>query len=380
MRLPRALIGLALVGCSGSPETPSPTSHATGPDPVITPMAGEVDGMVQIPAGVINLGPRQVAAVATVDGQGGPLNPPPTGGGPLGGGPPGRPPAGGLGPPGPPPGGAPDMGLGASAHGEGGAARAAGGPPVVSPGMAPMAHQGPASLYTSQGGQQIAARVVRVASFWIDRTEVTREAYRKFLVDTGYRPPFVTEDWANGGWNWGGVEFPQGTGQHPVVLTNFYDAQAYCTWAGKRLPTESEWQLAALGSASENRAFPWGNTYDGSKLNHGKMMEPNFDDSDGYLYTSPAGAFPGGRSPYGLEDAFGNAWEFTSDWRVDDWDLVAFREGAQGLTDVHSPGPGLYVAVRGGAYFFDLRPNPAGERNHFLPELRRKTSGFRCAR
>ncbi len=274
------------------------------------------------------------------------------------------------------------MGLGPGAHGEGGAGRQSGGPPLVAPGQAMVGQQmqRPASLFTSQGGQQLKARVVRVASFWIDRTEVTRRAYRAFLADTGYRPPHVTESWADDGWNWTGIDYPAGTADHPVVMASFYDAQAYCSWAGKRLPSESEWQLAALGTAGDNRVFPWGDTYDGAKLNHGQMMEPNFDDSDGYLTTSPVGAFPAGRSPYGLEDAFGNAWEFTSDWRVDSWELVSFEEGGQGLQDVHSPGPGLYVAVRGGAYFFDLRPNPAGERNHFLPELRRKTSGFRCAR
>jgi formylglycine-generating enzyme required for sulfatase activity len=246
--------------------------------------------------------------------------------------------------------------------------------------MAPLGaqvHEEPA-LFRSRGGQLIKARVVRVSGFWIDRTEVTREVYQKFLIATGYRPPYVAEEWADEQWNWRGTDFPEGTGQYPVVLANFYDATAYCAWAGKRLPTEPEWQLAALGTAGENRLFPWGNDYDGNKFNHGKMMEPNFDDSDGYLYTSPVGAFPAGQSPSGLEDAFGNAWEFTSDWRVDSWRLTSFD--SEGQENVRSLGPGLYVAVRGGAYFFDLRPNPAGERNHFLPELRRKTSGFRCAR
>ncbi len=287
-----------------------------------------------------------------------------------------------MGPPGPPPGSAPDMGMGPGAHGAGGAARAAGGPPPVTPEKAAekaLAGAVP-TLFTSQGGQQFDTRVVRVASFWIDRTEVTRTAYQGFLEATGYRPPFVSEAWADDGWNWRGTDFPEGTGDHPVVLANWYDAQAFCDWAGKRLPTEAEWQLAALGSLVEDRTFPWGDDYDGQRFNHGQMMEPNFDDSDGYLTTSPVGAYPLGRGPSGLDDAFGNAWEFTADWRVDSWDLMTFRETSEGIVEVRSQAPGLYVAVRGGAYFFDLRPNPAGERNHFLPELRRKSSGFRCAR
>jgi len=244
----------------------------------------------------------------------------------------------------------------------------------------PVRPPGGIAPWTFGGGQHIEARLVRVEAFQMDRTEITREAYRAFLLATGYRPPHVEEDWAEEGWNWSGTDFPEGTGDHPVVLTSFYDAQAYCDWAGKRLPTEAEWQLAALGEVGLDRVYPWGNDYDGARLNHGRFDAPNFDDSDGYLTTSPVGAFPAGRSAAGLDDAFGNVWEFTSDHRFDDWSLVRSREEGEVLADVRSPGPGLYVAVRGGSYFFDLRPNPAGERHQFLTELRRKTSGFRCAR
>ena len=222
-------------------------------------------------------------------------------------------------------------------------------------------------------------RKVAVSSFWIDRTEVTRAAYAAFLQATGYRLPHVAEDWAED-WSWTTPEAPAGTEAHPMVLTSWYDAVEYCDWAGKRLPTEAEWQLAALGPASEARRYPWGDTYDGSLANHGRLDGDNYDDSDGYRLTSPVGSFPGGASPVGLLDAFGNAWEYTADWRVEGWELV---EGAQVdgvLQDPRAPGPGLYVAVRGGSYFFDLSTRPEGERHAFLPELRRKTSGFRCAR
>jgi len=224
----------------------------------------------------------------------------------------------------------------------------------------------------SGGGQALKPRQVTVGGFWIDVTEVTRKQYQVFLVDTGYRAPFVAEAWANDGWNWIGTEYPEGTGDHPVVMVNWYDATEFCKWAGKRLPTESEWQLAALGT--DGRTFPWGEEHGSEYLNHGQMDAPNFDDSDGWLTTSPAGAFPKGASPNGLMDAFGNAWEFTADFRRDDWSLYS------GTQNPAAPGPGLYVAVRGGAFFFDLRPNPGGEYNAFLPEVRRKTSGFRCAR
>ena len=212
-------------------------------------------------------------------------------------------------------------------------------------------------------GQQMGLVEVEVASFQIDRTEVTRGDYGRFLEDSGYRPPHVDEDWA-GDWNWSAV----GEGSLPVVLVNWYDARAFCAWAGKRLPTEAEWQLAALGPEEAGNRWPWGERYDGRKLNHGQFEAPNVDDSDGHLWLAPVGSYPEGRSMYGLDDAFGNAWELTADWRVEDRSLVG------------TPGPGLYVAVRGGSYFFDLQRNPGSERHRFLAELRRKTSGFRCAR
>lgn len=205
---------------------------------------------------------------------------------------------------------------------------------------------------------------VRVEPFSIDVTEVTRAQYAKFLVETGYRIPYVDEPWAEADYNWSGpTGWPRGTADHPVVLVNWYDAREYCAWAGKRLPTEAEWQLAMLGPASDERLFPWGDTYDGAKLNHGQMAVPNYDDSDGYLETSPVGAFPAGDSRWGLKDGFGNAWEWMQDLRTEN----------NGLT-------GLHAAVRGGAFFFDFRPNPSGERSGFPPELRRKTTGLRCAK
>ena len=221
---------------------------------------------------------------------------------------------------------------------------------------------------------------MRVESFWMDQTEVTRAAYARFLEATGYRPPHVEEAWAEEGYNWQGSTPPAGTEDHPVLLTSWYDAQEYCLWAGKRLPTEAEWQLAALGPEESASTFPWGETYAGEHLNHGRTVEPNFDDSDGYELTSPVGAFPSGASRYGLQDMFGNVWEFTSDFRVDSWDFTEGTQEGQGWTELRAPGPGLYVAVRGGSYFFDVEHHPAGERNHFLVELRRKTSGFRCAK
>ena len=235
--------------------------------------------------------------------------------------------------------------------------------------------------WVSLGGHGLRPRTVSVDSFVIDRTEVTRFAYRKFLQATGYRLPHVAEDWAEDGWNWTSLEDELDRPEHPVVLVNYYDAHAYCEWRAMRLPTEAEWQLAALGPSYEGRTYPWGSRYDDSALNHGRMQEPNFDDSDGHARTAPVGAYPKGRSPFGLEDAFGNAWEFTSDFRMDDWRWAEHDGYApqSAILNARFPGPGLRVAVRGGSFYFDFRPNPGGEWASFSPEVRRKSSGFRCA-
>lgn len=259
-------------------------------------------------------------------------------------------------------------------------------PPPPTPGFVPPPDLGLApgavlDMHTRPMPDPLDPRDVRVDDFWIDVTEVTNAQYQEFVDDTGYRAPFVDEDWANDDkWNWAEGKAPSATLQHPVVLVNWYDATEYCEWAKKRLPTEAEWQLAALGPKDDERVFPWGDEYDGKKLNHGQMWMPNYDDSDGYLHTSPVGAFPGGASRWGLQDAFGNAWEWTSDIRVRSWDETLGARDGDVIVNPHTGTVGFYAAVRGGAYFFDLRPNPAGERNGFLVELRRKTSGFRCAR
>lgn len=221
--------------------------------------------------------------------------------------------------------------------------------------------------------------LVQVQPFWIDQTEVTRVAYAEFIRESSYPEPRVNELWAYEDWNWKKDQYPKGTAQHPVVLVNWYDARAYCDWKGKRLPTEAEWQFAALGPADDEWIFPWGMTYDPMALNHGSIEPPNFDDSDGYYYTSPVGSFPQGASRYGVLDMFGNAWEWTADFRVENWDALKGERVDGVIQDPHTDAIGHYVSVRGGSYFFDLRPNPAAERNAFLPELRRKTSGFRCA-
>ncbi|MBM4392340.1 MAG: SUMF1/EgtB/PvdO family nonheme iron enzyme [Deltaproteobacteria bacterium] len=257
-----------------------------------------------------------------------------------------------------------------------------GAPPGPPPGHSPGQAGGAANPAVANGAMPLPLpeREVEVSSFLVDVTEVTRVDYAAFLEGTGYRPPYVAEAWADEGWNWTGRTYPEGTGDHPVVLVNWYDARAYCHWAGKRLPTGAEWQLAALGPAAEGRAWPWGTTYERGRLNHGKNDVPNFDDSDGYERTSPVGAFPAGASPYGLQDAFGNAWEWVADIRVSDWADTTAGAG-EGLASNPRTGTlGLYAGARGGSYFSGFEGGALAQDNAFPVQLRRKSSGFRCAR
>jgi serine/threonine protein kinase len=128
-----------------------------------------------------------------------------------------------------------------------------------------------------------------VAPFFIDRHEVTREAYQKFVKATGHRAPSI---WKNG-------TFPAGTGKWPVTGVSWEDAQKYAKWAGKRLPTEPEWEFAARGS--DKLIYPWGNKFSSDRAHVGRETA-QFAKVENY---------PKGASPFGVFDLAGNAWEWT---------------------------------------------------------------------
>jgi len=136
------------------------------------------------------------------------------------------------------------------------------------------------------------AHRVRLPVYFIDRFEVTVDQFKKFSETTGHRVP---PSWLDGA-------PPAGEERLPMVLVTFDDAQAYCRWAGKRLPTEEEWEKAARGS--DARVYPWGNQFDPDRANVGGS-HPN---------RMPIGSFPKGASPYGVQDLIGNVWEWTDSW------------------------------------------------------------------
>lgn len=159
-----------------------------------------------------------------------------------------------------------------------------------------------------------------VESFYIYKYEVTNDQYKTFIDTTNHKPPPY----------WKGKDYPAGKGKHPVVQVSWDDAQAYCRWAGTRLPTEAQWEYAARGAGSADgqpgRVYPWGNTWDrrlsnNASLHAGKELQNaaawkewyNGDQKSLFPLTSLVGSFPKSVSPFGVHDMAGNAWEWCAD-------------------------------------------------------------------
>src|SRR5688572_7314425 len=155
------------------------------------------------------------------------------------------------------------------------------------------------SMGSTNEPNEIPERKVSLPSFYIDTYEVTHEQYATFLMATGRRAPL---DWPDG-------KMPRHLAKHPVVNVTWHDATAYATWAGKRLPTEAEWEKACRGS--DARIHPWGNNADEKKTASGADAQ---DKTHPEGRTFPVGSFPDDVSSYGAMDLAGNAWEWTSDW------------------------------------------------------------------
>jgi formylglycine-generating enzyme required for sulfatase activity len=193
-------------------------------------------------------------------------------------------------------------------------------------------------------------RTVTLGPFWIDQFEVTNERYRIFRESTRHRPPSVGGD----------VRFA-GPDQ-PVVGVSWYDAVAYCRWAGKRLPTEAEWEKAARGV--DGRALPWAVGFATEPVAH-----------FGRTRSATVGTQPRGVSPYGAHDMAGNVWEWVQDWF--DAGLYARERTA---TDPSGPATGTAKVLRGGSWWErDLAGLRVTARHHEPPARVNNNVGFRCA-
>jgi iron(II)-dependent oxidoreductase len=198
--------------------------------------------------------------------------------------------------------------------------------------------------------------------FYIDKYEVTNAQYEQFMEATEHRAPKY----------WGNEEYKEfNQPDHPVVGVSWHDAVAYAAWAGKRLPTEAEWEKAARGT--DGRKYPWGNEWDSSKCN-------SKDSNDGYEYTAPVDrrfpSFPSGASPYayGVMDMAGNVWELCADW----YDNKYYRQSPK--KNPKGPDSGSMRVLRGGAWIhsttYFLR---CAFRYSYGPTSTDDFVGFRCA-
>lgn len=240
---------------------------------------------------------------------------------------------------------------------------------------------------------------VRLEAFWLDTTPVTNRQFQHFVEQTAYeteadrRGSSLVFDRRLSEWrevvgvNWRHPDEPDGSlvgkENHPVVHVTWQDAATYAAWAGKRLPTEAEFEYAARGGLSDC-TYPWGRqlTLDDTLPNQGHLANawqghyPEQDlGLDGYRGTSPVGKFPPNR--FGLVDMAGNVWNWCADWYAADYYGASLADNPRGPADgterVRRGGSWLSAINYGGALRVDVRDHaPPGEStNH---------TGFRCAR
>jgi formylglycine-generating enzyme required for sulfatase activity len=201
---------------------------------------------------------------------------------------------------------------------------------------------------------------VHLADFYLDVTEVSNAAYKQFCDATGRPYPGPPAD---------DPAYFETKLDHPVVNVSFADAAAFAEWAGKRLPTEQEWEKAARGI--DGRIYPWGNRLPGNEANTDGPQ-------DGFEGVAPVHALPAGASPYGLLNMSGNVWEWTASPYRPSPEEIADRDMAWG--NAWKPGAPWFV-IKGGSYFtpsddldllvFFRAANPADVKIPF--------QGFRCA-
>ncbi|XP_021121725.1 sulfatase-modifying factor 1 isoform X13 [Heterocephalus glaber] len=226
------------------------------------------------------------------------------------------------------------------------------------------------------------ARRVAVDAFYMDAYEVSNAEFEKFVNSTGYLTEVAAAPWwlPVKGANWRHPEGPDSTVQHrpdhPVLHVSWNDAVAYCTWAGKRLPTEAEWEYSCRGGL-QNRLFPWGNKLQPKDQHYANLWQGEFPmtntGEDGFQGTAPVDAFP--PNGYGLYNIVGNVWEWTSDW----WTIY---HSVEETLNPKGPPSGKDRVKKGGSYMchksYCYRYRCAA-RSQNTPDSSASNLGFRCA-
>ena len=197
---------------------------------------------------------------------------------------------------------------------------------------------------------------VYVAAFSMDRYQVSVGQYAKFLEATSQAAP---TDWS--------IMNKSRHQNRPIVNVDWADAEAYCTWVGKRLPTEAEWEKAARGT--DGRIYPWGN-----ELPTGFRANSKKEKWSDHWVLSPVGMFEEGKSPYGIYDMAGNVWEWVNDWYDQDYYRSSPSKNPTG------PLRGESKVIRGGSWGSGPRDLRSSDRDTHLPSARGMGTGFRCAK
>ncbi|MBI5301957.1 MAG: SUMF1/EgtB/PvdO family nonheme iron enzyme [Chloroflexi bacterium] len=223
----------------------------------------------------------------------------------------------------------------------------------------------PAGEFTMGGndnGDEKPPHPVYLDAFWMDKHEVTNALYKK-CVDAGKcsapseRNSYTRESY------YGDARYDN----FPVIYVSWSAASAYCAWAGRRLPTEAEWEKAARGpaaSAGDRRIYPWGNTFDKNLLNSSEGGKGD---------TTAVDSYPNGASPYGALNLAGNVWEWVADWYDPNYYSNAPRNNPKG------PDAGQQRVLRGGSWYYNQFSVRAAVRYIYLPDSGSFLVGFRCA-
>ncbi len=254
--------------------------------------------------------------------------------------------------------------------------------PWTSPGDGMVLHPVPAGHFlmgtekTFVGSQpdEVPQHKLTISAFWIDETEVTQGMYQGCIEAEACTP--ISDDLAAAVGN---------DPRLPMTGVTWLQASAYCSWAGRRLPTEAEWEKAARGI--DGRLYPWGWV---GVPKTGSSLRLNFCDAscpfayrdatidDGFAEAAPVGSFPEGTSPYGALDMSGNVWEWVGDWYQSD------AYAASAAADPQGPKSGTWKVIRGGSWLEpswqgSVLPDRAANRGSLAPNAFRVDLGFRCA-